>query len=287
MTHVKLFQTCRYFGHCSVCCAIGDHFDHLSLCPGETSGPKSDRRVDNFRSRCNFYQKEGRTNDDGRCGHLCCVSNWFPFIFYFSSRIFVLFFPRCVFPNNVFGIFLYLPVESVQENVIRPVENGRLVLRIFLSLYWLAMSNSMWNPFIYAYWNSTFRLGFKFAFRWMPCVRWNDGIDGPKLFEWRRSQSTIRSTRQLSIQPSTRTLLGNNCASSPNMSGGFNKVVQMATEPGHPMVTILPTIVDNGNVEGENRIDRIDINQEHATRPKCYTGEDIESEDKPCLENVY
>ncbi|XP_074640313.1 tachykinin-like peptides receptor 99D [Tubulanus polymorphus] len=42
---------------------------------------------------------------------------------------------------------------------------------IYLVIYWIAMSNSMYNPFIYCWMNSRFREGFKFVFRWLPCVK--------------------------------------------------------------------------------------------------------------------
>ncbi|XP_018028127.1 tachykinin-like peptides receptor 99D [Hyalella azteca] len=44
---------------------------------------------------------------------------------------------------------------------------------IYLLIYWLAMSNSMYNPIIYCWLNENFRNGFKSVFyRCLPCVPW-------------------------------------------------------------------------------------------------------------------
>uniref|UniRef100_A0A914USV3 G-protein coupled receptors family 1 profile domain-containing protein n=1 Tax=Plectus sambesii TaxID=2011161 RepID=A0A914USV3_9BILA len=37
-------------------------------------------------------------------------------------------------------------------------------------MYWLAMSSTVFNPFIYCWLNARFRTGFKYVFRWLPCV---------------------------------------------------------------------------------------------------------------------
>ncbi|XP_037942698.1 tachykinin-like peptides receptor 99D [Teleopsis dalmanni] len=44
------------------------------------------------------------------------------------------------------------------------------IQELYLAIYWLAMSNSMYNPIIYCWMNSRFRYGFKLFFRWCPFV---------------------------------------------------------------------------------------------------------------------
>ncbi|XP_036323655.1 tachykinin-like peptides receptor 99D [Rhagoletis pomonella] len=44
------------------------------------------------------------------------------------------------------------------------------IQEVYLGIYWLAMSNSMYNPIIYCWMNSRFRYGFKLFFRWCPFV---------------------------------------------------------------------------------------------------------------------
>ncbi|XP_065372364.1 tachykinin-like peptides receptor 99D [Calliphora vicina] len=44
------------------------------------------------------------------------------------------------------------------------------IQELYLFIYWLAMSNSMYNPIIYCWMNSRFRFGFKMFFRWCPFV---------------------------------------------------------------------------------------------------------------------
>ncbi|XP_055643026.1 tachykinin-like peptides receptor 99D isoform X2 [Toxorhynchites rutilus septentrionalis] len=45
------------------------------------------------------------------------------------------------------------------------------IQEVYLAIYWLAMSNSMYNPIIYCWMNSRFRRGFKQVFRWCPFVQ--------------------------------------------------------------------------------------------------------------------
>ncbi|XP_030643711.1 tachykinin receptor 3-like [Chanos chanos] len=54
--------------------------------------------------------------------------------------------------------------------------NGRLnrlksIQQVYLSVLWLAMSSTMYNPIIYCCLNGRFRAGFKRAFRWCPFVQ--------------------------------------------------------------------------------------------------------------------
>ncbi|CAD7084718.1 unnamed protein product [Hermetia illucens] len=45
------------------------------------------------------------------------------------------------------------------------------IQEFYLAIYWLAMSNSMYNPMIYCWMNSRFRRGFKQFFCWCPFVK--------------------------------------------------------------------------------------------------------------------
>ncbi|XP_049326184.1 tachykinin receptor 1a [Astyanax mexicanus] len=44
------------------------------------------------------------------------------------------------------------------------------IQQVYLAIMWLAMSSTMYNPIIYCCLNDRFRIGFKQAFRWCPCV---------------------------------------------------------------------------------------------------------------------
>ncbi|XP_063729007.1 substance-K receptor-like [Symsagittifera roscoffensis] len=50
---------------------------------------------------------------------------------------------------------------------------GHSVLKVYLCSFWLAMSNTMYNPMVYCSLNATFRNGFKYIFRWLPCVKFH------------------------------------------------------------------------------------------------------------------
>ncbi|XP_077999602.1 tachykinin-like peptides receptor 99D [Glandiceps talaboti] len=56
------------------------------------------------------------------------------------------------------------------------------IQHIYMFMFWISMSNSMYNPFIYCWLNDRFRKGFKKALRFLPGVRWKpeEGIDAPR-----------------------------------------------------------------------------------------------------------
>nr|XP_050860932.1 tachykinin-like peptides receptor 99D isoform X2 [Vespula vulgaris] len=74
----------------------------------------------------------------------------------------VVIFAVCWLPFHVYFIITsYLP----------EITNKPYIQEVFLGIYWLAMSNSMYNPIIYCWMNSRFRRGFAQLFSWCPWVR--------------------------------------------------------------------------------------------------------------------
>ncbi|XP_046611343.1 tachykinin-like peptides receptor 99D [Neodiprion virginianus] len=74
----------------------------------------------------------------------------------------VVIFAVCWLPFHVYFIVTsYLP----------DITNEPYIQEVFLAIYWLAMSNSMYNPIIYCWMNSRFRRGFAQFFSWCPWVR--------------------------------------------------------------------------------------------------------------------
>ncbi|KAI0208587.1 Tachykinin-like peptides receptor 99D [Lamellibrachia satsuma] len=75
----------------------------------------------------------------------------------------VVIFAVCWFPQHAFFL-----IANQQPELAK----GNCVQHVYLVIYWLAMSNSMYNPIIYCWMNKKFRVGFKYVFRWLPCVTW-------------------------------------------------------------------------------------------------------------------
>ncbi|XP_074648341.1 tachykinin-like peptides receptor 99D [Tubulanus polymorphus] len=104
--------------------------------------------------------------------------------------IVVLIFAICWLPQHIY--FLLTTIHP-------SIENAPGINHIYLVIWWFAMSNSMYNPWIYCYMNARFRHGFKLAFSWLPCVKLkpSDTIGlGPSL--------ALNSTVQYSMTETTR-----------------------------------------------------------------------------------
>ncbi|XP_059147321.1 tachykinin-like peptides receptor 99D [Physella acuta] len=70
----------------------------------------------------------------------------------------------------IFGV-CWLPthVYFILTSVNKTVMHWEYVHQVYLFIYWLAMSNSMYNPIVYCMMNARFRQGFLRFFRWCPC----------------------------------------------------------------------------------------------------------------------
>ncbi|XP_034829950.1 tachykinin-like peptides receptor 99D isoform X1 [Maniola hyperantus] len=96
-------------------------------------------------------------------------------------------FAVCWLPFHV-----YFVVTSYYPSVV----NYPYIQEIYLAIYWLAMSNSMYNPIIYCWMNSKFRRGFK-QFFWCcgamdPGIRRHRGFGPDRLDRSMRSLSPTR-----------------------------------------------------------------------------------------------
>ncbi|XP_059820638.1 substance-P receptor-like [Hypanus sabinus] len=50
----------------------------------------------------------------------------------------------------------------------------KYIQQVYLAIFWLAMSSTMYNPIIYCCLNERFRVGFRRAFRWCPFIKDTD-----------------------------------------------------------------------------------------------------------------
>ncbi|XP_073942717.1 tachykinin-like peptides receptor 99D isoform X2 [Choristoneura fumiferana] len=98
----------------------------------------------------------------------------------------VVIFAVCWLPMHIyFLVTTYYPETTLYRHI----------QELYLIIYWLAMSNSMYNPIIYCWMNSKFRMGFKQCFRWC-CGFGEDGLRrGRALGE----DHLDRSARSLSV----------------------------------------------------------------------------------------
>nr|XP_002735438.2 PREDICTED: tachykinin-like peptides receptor 99D-like [Saccoglossus kowalevskii] len=79
----------------------------------------------------------------------------------------VIIFAICWLP-----VHIYFLLGRSYSDVLYSHPNAR---EIYMAVFWLGMSNSMYNPFIYCWLNDRFRRGFRKALRWLPCFKWAPG----------------------------------------------------------------------------------------------------------------
>uniref|UniRef100_A0AC34FF55 G-protein coupled receptors family 1 profile domain-containing protein n=1 Tax=Panagrolaimus sp. ES5 TaxID=591445 RepID=A0AC34FF55_9BILA len=71
-------------------------------------------------------------------------------------------------------IFLWLPYNLYflfLSNYLQQLLDMKAVLYLYINIYCLGMSSCLLNPIIYYFMNERFRLGFRYAFRWLPWVK--------------------------------------------------------------------------------------------------------------------
>ncbi|GIX80015.1 tachykinin-like peptides receptor 99D [Caerostris darwini] len=127
----------------------------------------------------------------------------------------VVIFAVCWLPYHVYFLLAHhLPWIITVSNV----------QHTYLSIYWLAMSNSMYNPIIYCWMNSRFRQGFKNVFF---CCKWKEEHVNP--FEKRNfatvrhsysepytdTRVTINGNTNLALHTVTESLNGSHTSSTP------------------------------------------------------------------------
>ncbi|XP_068631120.1 tachykinin-like peptides receptor 99D [Battus philenor] len=95
----------------------------------------------------------------------------------------VVIFAVCWLPFHV-----YFLVTSYYPEVV----NYPHIQEIYLGIYWLAMSNSMYNPIIYCWMNSKFRRGFK-QFFWCCGALGNGGLNRHRAFGPDHLDRSLRS----------------------------------------------------------------------------------------------
>ncbi|CAH4035652.1 unnamed protein product [Pieris brassicae] len=122
----------------------------------------------------------------------------------------VVIFAVCWLPFHVYFI-----VTSYYPDVV----NYEYIQEIYLGIYWLAMSNSMYNPIIYCWMNSKFRRGFK-QFFWCCGAMGNGGFNrhrgfGPDLPDMSmRSASPSRKNGTSTMRISLHSTYNNTMMSS-------------------------------------------------------------------------
>ncbi|OCT99925.1 neuromedin-K receptor [Xenopus laevis] len=73
----------------------------------------------------------------------------------------VVTFAICWLPYHIFFLANALDIK---------VDRWKYIQQIYLAIFWLAMSSTMYNPIIYCCLNKRFRAGFKRALRWCPFI---------------------------------------------------------------------------------------------------------------------
>lgn len=129
----------------------------------------------------------------------------------------VVIFAVCWLPFQIYFIVTSYYPELTDQPYIQDV---------YLAIYWLAMSNSMYNPIIYCWMNSRFRRGFQQFFIWCPFVRPSPDFSGL------RRAGAVTSRYSCSASPDHHRIIRNdtersilyNCSGSQRRSNAAGNV---------------------------------------------------------------
>ncbi|XP_014738797.1 PREDICTED: substance-K receptor isoform X1 [Sturnus vulgaris] len=106
----------------------------------------------------------------------------------------VIIFAVCWLPYHIYFI-----LGSFKEDIYQQ----KYIQQVYLAVFLLAMSSTMYNPIIYCCLNQRFRSGFKLAFRWCPCIKATEK-DKLKLMSPSLYQTTYRKSRTTSFNTETQ-----------------------------------------------------------------------------------
>ncbi|KAK0411274.1 hypothetical protein QR680_005575 [Steinernema hermaphroditum] len=82
----------------------------------------------------------------------------------------------------------WLPYQLYHAVLEGLMSNFKVASTCYLISYWVAMANSAINPIIYCYVNKRFRIGFRYAFRWLPCISYSQReYESSELFPERKA----------------------------------------------------------------------------------------------------
>ncbi|XP_031332509.1 tachykinin-like peptides receptor 99D [Photinus pyralis] len=124
---------------------------------------------------------------------------------------------------------LYFIVTSYYPEI----TNSPYIQETYLAIYWLAMSNSMYNPIIYCWMNARFRRGFKQFFSWLPFVHVGPGTLTRRevVTSGRRSYSGSPDHHRIIRNGTVKMALHPGC---PNPTSTNTYYTNLEDESGHP-----------------------------------------------------
>ncbi|XP_043925862.1 neuromedin-K receptor-like [Protopterus annectens] len=133
----------------------------------------------------------------------------------------VISFAICWLPYHIYFLLGWL---------YKDIYRWKYIQQIYLGVFWLAMSSTMYNPIIYCCLNKRFRTGFKRAFYWCPFISISSEEELDLKLTRRPSSMysvAFQNLRTASLDHKQKTCIPNNVAVSHNLS-----CTQNASEAG-------------------------------------------------------
>ncbi|XP_022256022.1 tachykinin-like peptides receptor 99D [Limulus polyphemus] len=135
----------------------------------------------------------------------------------------VFIFAVCWLPYHIYFLIAHHHPEIISSDNVQ---------HIYLAIYWLAMSNSMYNPIIYCWMNSRFRQGFKRVFLMCSCT---GKIESRRLYDQRHraagryscsepyvdTKVTFNGNSNVTLHTVTETVNGSGNSNTPFLSPKF------------------------------------------------------------------
>eukprot|EP00062_Callorhinchus_milii_P027243 gi/632990304/ref/XP_007884107.1/ PREDICTED: substance-P receptor-like [Callorhinchus milii] len=118
-------------------------------------------------------------------------------------------FAVCWLPFHVYFLLDHFYPEIYAQTYIQ---------QVYLFIFWLAMSSTMYNPIIYCLLNDRFRAGFRCAFQWCPFITINE-YEGLELKTAKYLQTQNSLYRASRLETTVSTVANPNQVDSPEPEG--------------------------------------------------------------------
>ncbi|XP_078392675.1 substance-P receptor-like, partial [Cetorhinus maximus] len=142
-------------------------------------------------------------------------------------------FAVCWLPYHIYFLLYLFHPEIYQKKYIQ---------QVYLTIIWLAMSSTMYNPIIYCCLNDRFRAGFRRVFRWCPFVK-NSDYEGLEMkstkyfqnqgsmYKVSRMETTVSTVINQNEDDAEETIKATHLSLDLTLNGSSRSITKTGSEP--------------------------------------------------------